>query len=135
MHRTDTRKFRESGRHEERSGHMPIEFEDHQDGVRRITLSGRIDIPGTEEISMPFAVASASAARRVLVDLRQVSLLASIGIRALVSNAKAQQMRGGRLVLFVGENTNVLKTLEITGIDAILPTYTDEREAIAAALA
>ena len=64
-----------------------------------------------------------------------VTFLASIGIRAIITNAKAQQHRGGRMVLLVGENTTVAKTLQATGIDALVPMFTDAGEAEAAALA
>jgi anti-sigma B factor antagonist len=69
------------------------------------------------------------------VDLTAVSFLASIGIRALISNAKALQQKGGRLVLHVGQNEAVAKTLVATGIDALIPMYQDVGEAERAALA
>jgi len=83
---------------------MSIEFEDLNDGLRRIKLSGRLDIAGTESISIKFTNLASAVARRVVVDLTAVSFLASIGIRELITNAKAQQQRGGRVVLFVGDN-------------------------------
>jgi anti-anti-sigma factor len=116
-------------------GLMSIEFEDVNDGLRRIKLSGRLDIAGTEAISMKFTNLAASAARRVVVDLSAVSFLASIGIRELITSAKAQQQRGGRVVLFVGDNALVAKTLEVTGIDALIPMFANAAEADQAALA
>jgi anti-anti-sigma factor len=59
-----------------------------------------------------------------LVDLSKVTLLASIGIRLLVNNAKAQKLRGGLMVLYqpAGLVEEVLRT---TGIDAIIPIAYD----------
>jgi len=114
---------------------MLITFEDVNDTLRRIQLSGRLDIPGTEAISLKFTNLAASAARRVVVDLTGVSFLASIGIREFITNAKALQMRGGRMVLFVGDNTGVAKTLQVTGIDVLIPMFVDLAEADKAALA
>jgi len=114
---------------------MAINFEDINDSFRRIKLSGRLDMPGTEAISLKFTNLAASSARRVVVDLTEVSFLASIGIREFITNAKAQQLRGGRLVLFVGDNAGVAKTLQVTGIDALIPMFTDLAEAVQAALA
>jgi anti-sigma B factor antagonist len=114
---------------------MAIEFEDISDTFRRIKLSDRLDIPGTEAISVKFTYLAASAPRRVVVDLTEVSFLASIGIRELISSAKALQARGGRMVLFVGGNAAVAKTLEVTGIDTLIPMFLDLSAADQAALA
>ena len=114
---------------------MAIQFEDVTDSFRRIKISGRLDMPGTEAISLKFTNLAASSARRVVVDLTEVSFLASIGIREFITNAKALQLRGGRMVLFVGDNAGVAKTLQVTGIDALFQMFADLGEADKAALA
>ncbi|WP_342619154.1 STAS domain-containing protein [Rhodoferax sp. GW822-FHT02A01] len=108
---------------------MAIDFQDITDTLRKVTLTGRLDLPGTDEISTKFAALSATSNRRVIVDLSGVSFLASIGIRAIITNAKALQQRGGRMVLFVGDNAPVYKTLETTGIDSLIPMFTELSEA------
>jgi anti-sigma B factor antagonist len=113
---------------------MAITHEDVSESFRRIALSGRLDGRGTEEIATKFAALS-TAKNRVVVDLTGISFLASIGIRELISNAKALQQKGGRMVLFVGGNPAVTKTLEATGIDALIPMFADAAEAERAALA
>jgi anti-anti-sigma factor len=114
---------------------MPIDFEDSNNDLRYIRLSGRLDILGTGEVETKFAALAASSERRVVVDLTGVSFLASIGIRAIITNAKAQHQRGGRMVLFVGDNATVTKTLEATGIDALVPMFSTVVEAEQAAAA
>jgi anti-anti-sigma factor len=114
---------------------MTIEYEDLTENLRRIAITGRLDIMGTQEIATRFAALACANNRRVIVDLTGVSFLASIGIRELISNAKALQQRGGLMVLFVGDNTQISKVLELTGIESLLPMYTDADEAKAAALA
>jgi len=114
---------------------MSIEFNDRSDALRHITLTGRLDIAGTDAIATKLAALAAGAQRRVVLDLTGVSFLASIGIRALISTAKAQQSRGGKVVLLVGTNEAVIKTLETTGIDALIPMFTDDDQAVAAAMA
>lgn len=114
---------------------MSIEFEDIPPNFRRIKLAGRLDIAGTEAISVKFTHLAASAARRVVVDLTAVSFLASIGIRELITCAKALEQRGGRMVLCVGDNATVAKTLEVTGIDSLIPMFAATTEADQAALA
>jgi anti-anti-sigma factor len=105
---------------------MPIVHEDVSDSFRRIALSGRLDGPGTAEIETRLAALATAAKRRVVVDMTGVSFLASIGIRAVLSTAKAAQQGCGRMVLYVGGNTAVTKTLE-----ALLDTVRREVTAFA----
>lgn len=114
---------------------MAITFEDLSETMRRIALSGRLDGQGTEEIAEKFAALATAAKQRVVVDLTAVSFLASIGIRTLLRNAKTLQQNGGRMVLFVGGNPAVTRTLQATGIDALIPMFADASEAEKAALA
>ncbi|MYM41735.1 STAS domain-containing protein [Duganella qianjiadongensis] len=114
---------------------MSIDHIDVSDRLRRVMLGGRLDIVGTEEIALQFAALTASGKHRVVVDLSAVSYLASIGIRAIVANARAMQARGTRLVLFVGNNELVAQTLEVTGIDGVIPMLRDLALADEAALA
>lgn len=113
---------------------MPITFEDTTHSLRHIRLTGRLDITGIDEISTTFADLSTPTTRNIVVDLCGVSFLVSFGIRELITNAKAVQQRGGRLVIFVGDNRAVHKTLETTGIDTLIPTFTDAAHADQAAL-
>lgn len=104
---------------------MPIDYDDSLNGSRVIRISGRLDILGTGEIEGKFAALAATEKLHLVVDLSEVSFLASIGIRSIITNAKAQQQRGGKMVLFVGDNASVAKTLESTGIDALVPMFTE----------
>jgi anti-anti-sigma factor len=108
---------------------MGIRYEDVNDGVRRIHLSGRLDTVGSEQIAGEFAGLAASAQRGLVVHLSEVTFLSSMGIRALIAAAKAQQARGGRMVLHVDGNDVVLRTLEATGVGELIPVYDDEDEA------
>jgi len=114
---------------------MSITFEDAKGPLRWIHLTGRLDIPGIDAISTTFAELSASTSHQIVVDLSAVSFLVSFGIRELITNAKSVQKRGGRMVIFVGDNKAVHKTLETTGIDTLIPTFTDAEQANRAALA
>ena len=114
---------------------MPIEFHEVSDGLRRIAISGRLDIPGTDEIAIRFAALSAAANLRIVLDLTGVSFLGSIGIRSIIVNAKAVQQRGGRMVLLVGDNVAVSETLHATGLGSLIPILSDNAAAEVAALA
>ena len=114
---------------------MAIAFEDVSEDFRLITLSGRLDVKGISEIETKFTALSAAAAKKVLVDLRDVNFLASIAIRAIITNAKALQMKDGRMALLAAPDSGVAETLETTGIDELVPTFTDADEAKAELLA
>ena len=114
---------------------MSLEFSDVNENLRLIALSGRLDILGTEAIATKFSALCASAERRVIVDMTAVNFLSSIGIRALVSNAKAQQQRGGRMVLLVEAGSPVEETLTTTGIDALIPMCVSRSDAESEAFA
>ncbi len=108
---------------------MEISHEDINPELRRIMLSGRLDIRGTDMIAARFAELSTDAKRNVIVDFTGVTFLASIGIRALISNAKALHKMGGRMALVVGDNSSVEKTLSSTGIDVLLQMFTSLEDA------
>jgi anti-anti-sigma factor len=108
---------------------MAIQYEDVNDDIRRIFLRGRLDTAGSEQIAAEFAALAESAKRGVVVNLSDVTFLSSMGIRALIASAKAQQAKGGRMVLNVAGNDVVARTLEATGIDELIPTFEDEDEA------
>ncbi len=103
---------------------MEISHEDINPGLRRIVITGRLDIRGTDMIATRFAELSTEAKRNVIIDFTGVTFLASIGIRALISNAKALHKMGGHMALVVGDNTSVAKTLSSTGIDVLLQMFT-----------
>ena len=63
-----------------------------------ITMVGRLDISGAEAVALPLATLSGSK-NALYIDMAGVTFVASIGLRHLVSAAKAVGRRGGRLVL------------------------------------
>jgi anti-anti-sigma factor len=63
-----------------------------------ITMVGRLDISGAEAVALPLATLSGSK-KTLYIDMVGVTFVASIGLRHLVSAAKAVGRRGGRLVV------------------------------------
>lgn len=104
---------------------------DHTDrnGMRHVVLSGRLDFHGVEEIIEQLSSLLASAETDVLIDLAHATLICSMGIRALILNAKYIQQRGGRMALLIGDGTMVSNTLRSVGIETLLPVYTSLAEA------
>jgi anti-anti-sigma factor len=114
---------------------VSIQHVDGSDGVRLVTLGGRLDMVGVNEIALRFTSLTAARPLRVVVDLRPVTFLASIGIRSLINSARALDQKGGRMVLLLGSNDLVRATLEATGIGEVIPLRDDETEARQTALA
>jgi anti-anti-sigma factor len=101
---------------------MEMYYSEQSNGIRLIKLAGRLDILGTGEIETKFAGHCSGENVRVVVDLSGVDFLASIGIRLLMMNAKSISTRGGKMVL-INPIPEVHSVLEITGIPAIIPIY------------
>lgn len=103
---------------------MELHSRELESGIVSISLVGRMDSLGAQEIDMRFTALSATRKVPVLVDLSQVTFMASIGIRTLVTNAKAQKRRGGVMVLYQ-PSAAVEEVLKSTGIDSIIPIAHD----------
>lgn len=113
---------------------MEIQFNETQDGIREIKLTGTFDITGTGQIENKFSGYCAGEKPLVLVNLSEVDFLASIGIRLLVLTAKSVASRGGKMVL-LAPIPEVFRVLEITGIPSIIPIYSQTESAKAVLLA
>jgi anti-sigma B factor antagonist len=113
---------------------MSISYNDIGENLRRIVISGRLDVPGTDSVASQLAELTAAPKKGVVVDLSAVKFLASIGIRALIISAKAVQQRGGKMVLVVSGGSTVMMSLEATGIDQLIPVFNNAHDAERAAV-
>ncbi len=91
---------------------MSISYRDVGENLRYIVVRARLDLPGTDSVASKLVELAAAPKKGVVVDLFSVSFLASIGIRALITSAKAVQERGGKMVLLVKGSSSVLMSLE-----------------------
>ncbi|MGP1676992.1 MAG: STAS domain-containing protein [Burkholderiales bacterium] len=114
---------------------MSISYKDVGEDLRRIVISGRLDIPGTDSVASQLVELTAAPKKGVVVDLSAVKFLASIGIRALITSAKAVQQRGGKMVLVVNDGSTVGMSLEATGVDELVPVFKNLSDAERAAVA
>ena len=103
---------------------MELVVNEIDSGILGINLSGRMDINGTQQIDLKFTALASTRKAQILVDLSSVTFIASIGIRTLISNAKAQKLRGGSMVLYK-PSKQVEEVLKATGIDSIIPIAHD----------
>jgi anti-sigma B factor antagonist len=93
-------------------------------GIKYVTLKGRLDRIGTNEIDNTFTFQIATTKAPVIIDLSEVEFLASIGIRLLLSNARALENRAGKMVL-LNPTPSVRSVLGAAGIDQLLEIYDD----------
>jgi anti-sigma B factor antagonist len=114
---------------------MSISYDDIGDNLRRIVISGRLDMVGTSSIAAQLVELTAAPKKGVLIDMSAVEFLASIGIRSLVASAKAVQERGGKMVLVVNPSTTVIMSLKATGVDLLIPVFHNAADAERAAVA
>ncbi|MCU0833044.1 MAG: STAS domain-containing protein [Chromatiaceae bacterium] len=111
---------------------MHIDSELLDGKILKITLDGRLDVEGTQAIDMKFTALTATKKAAVLVDMTNVSFLASIGMRTLLSCAKAASNRGGKMVL-LNPQPMVREVLDRTGVASLIPVF-DDLDAAKAAL-
>jgi anti-anti-sigma factor len=109
---------------------MQIVTSEDEQATARVALKGKLDIAGAEVIALPLATL-AGAKKGLIIDMSDVSFIASIGIRHLVSAAKALSRRNGRLVL-LNPNTMVVEVLTTSGLTDLLPIVHSESDARAA---
>ena len=114
---------------------MSISHEDVGDNLRRIVITGRLDMPGTDSVAAKLVALAAAPKKGVVVDLTSLRFLASIGISALITSAKAVQQRGGKMVLVVSPGSTVAMSLDATGVDELIPVFAGTVEAEKAAVA
>ena len=113
---------------------MSINFQDVGEDLRRITISGLLDMEGTEALAAQLMELVEAPKKGVVIYLTSVRFLASVGIRILVASAKAVQERGAKLVLVVAPGSSVSMSLEATGVDGFIPVFANGSDAEKAAL-
>jgi anti-sigma B factor antagonist len=103
---------------------MRLDLLELSDNTVQLALDGRLDLEGTQSVEQKFSFAATTKSLGVIVDLSAVTFLASIGIRMLLTAARAQATRGGKLVLAAPQDP-VRKVLEAAGIDQLVPILND----------
>jgi len=111
-----------------------ITHEDIGEDLRRIVITGRLDTPGTDEISPGLHELAAAPFRSVIVDLSAVPFAASSAIGQLIATAQEVRARGGHMVLLASGTSAMMGTLKMGAIDRVIPVFQYAHEAHAGAL-
>lgn len=103
---------------------VKLEVIELENNIKQVKLIGRLDIQGTGNVELNFASQTATKKEKIIVDLSELDFIASIGIRLFIANAKAQENRGGKIIL-CNPKPLVHDILNMTGINEIIPIYSD----------
>jgi anti-anti-sigma factor len=97
--------------------------------VRRVVLTGRLDTAGVDVVETRFGAAIVPNGKDTIVDLSEVTFLASMGIRMLIATTRALSRKGGKLVMY-GAGPGVMDVIETTALTEIIPLAGSESEAL-----
>ena len=103
---------------------MQFTISDGAGTTAKIGMVGKLDIAGAEVVALPLATL-AGGKKGLVVDLSEVTFLASIGIRHLVSATKTLARKGGKLVL-VNPTDAVKEVLVTSGVTDLMPIVATE---------
>jgi anti-anti-sigma factor len=109
---------------------MELIVEDLAEGVTRAALKGRLDIDGAAAVDQGLR-ALAGERSRLVVDLADVSFVASMGLRTLMLCARTMIARGARMAI-AGAQPSVGKVLSVSGVDQVLTVRPSLEAAVAA---
>lgn len=99
------------------------------DAITHVAILGRLDIQGVNSIQDQFVFNTAARRKATLVDLSQVTFIASLGMGMLVSAAKNLQRQGSKMVL-LRPTVLVRHALEAAGIHQVIPIAREEEAAL-----
>jgi len=110
---------------------VDMEIADLDNGLTKITLSGRLDAPGVDRIEARFVAAVVPANKSAVVAISGVDFVASIGIRLFITVARSLAMRHAKLAIY-GAQSMVNEVFDHVSLSEMVPVVASESEAIAA---
>ena len=109
---------------------MELEIKNQSEQITHLALRGRLDTAGVGEVELRFTAHTVPRAKPLLLDMSEVTFLASLGLRMLLTVAKALDRRGVKMVL-LSPQPAVRKVLSLSGFDQLIPVRDDEGTAMA----
>jgi anti-sigma B factor antagonist len=94
-----------------------------------VSAVGELDLAAVPELSQTLATLDGREARRLIVDLTDVTFLDSTALGTLLATARARQASGDELVL-VCDDPRTLRALEITGLRTVFELHRTLRDAL-----
>jgi anti-anti-sigma factor len=109
---------------------MELEIKNQSDQITHVALRGRLDTAGVGEIELKFTSHTVPRGKSLLLDMSEVTFLSSLGLRMLLTVAKALGRRGAKTVL-LSPQPAVREILSLSGFDQLMPVDNDEGTALA----
>lgn len=97
----------------------------------KIALKGRLDTAGADRIEARLSAAIVPRGLNAIVDLSQVEFIGSMGVRMLISIARAVARKNTRLVLFAAQE-GVREVFDSVSLGDIIQIRDTEADAVAA---
>jgi anti-sigma B factor antagonist len=105
----------------------------HGNGAVIVAVAGEVDLVTAPALADAVHDAlSETGAGMCVVDLTEVTFLASAGPAALLEAASHAERRREPLLIVVDSNRPVIRPLQVTGLDHVLALYHTVEEALAA---
>jgi anti-sigma B factor antagonist len=108
---------------------MELAIKNQTDQITHVALRGRLDATGVGEVDLKFTSHTVPRGKPLLLDMSEVTFLASLGLRMLLTVAKALNRRGAKMVLLSPQPT-VREVLVLSGFDQLMPIHQDEETAL-----
>ena len=99
---------------------MEITSVNQTESLSHVKLSGRLDTAGVDRIEARFNALTVARGRDAVIDLEELALITSMGIRMLVTAARSLGVRGRKLVLLDPQGV-VDESLRATDLYAVIP--------------
>lgn len=96
----------------------------------RVSLLGRLDSAGVEQIEAPLTAALKEGAGHVLLDFGKVGFVGSLGIRLLIALGRNLQKQRRQVALF-GVQPQVAEVFETVALGDLIPIAGTEEAALA----
>jgi len=101
---------------------------EEEDQITHVTLVGRLDTEGVDEVELEFGGAVMASRRNAIVDFSGVTFLGSLGIRMLIGAARALAYHETKMVVLTPQ-PHVLEAMESASLDEIIPVAGSAEEA------
>jgi anti-sigma B factor antagonist len=101
-------------------------------GVGVFVVAGELDYAASPQLKQHVAEHIQAGIKHLVVDLSEASFIDSTAIGVLVGTVKRLRDATGGSLAVVCANENVIKILEIAGVDALIAVYTTREDALSA---
>jgi len=98
-------------------------------GVIKANLAGRLDTANVNRVETRFTAGVVHRGQPTVIDLTEVSFIASLGIRMLLTVSRSISRNGAKVAMF-GAGPQVNEIIETTALNDIVPLFETEAEAI-----